>query len=1026
MNLAEPFNELEFKAFVTNLLPDFQKSEQEVNVVNTSFDRIQKLGESPSLLTSVFIFKGKTNLESRVTLSKESFRVLKKYSIYRALIVYINEEDSIWRLSLLVASPMFDESGKVVVAFSNPRRFSYLLGPKSKIQTPTKMLLMKGKAESFEDLKSRFSIEVVNDEFFSSIAKLFDRLTGYSMYKPEMKYPGDNLSRNQYSVRLIGRLVFCWFLKEKKDESGKSLIDHQSISYESVKKNRNYLHTVVNPLFFEVLNTPVELRKENVPTYMSSIPFLNGGLFEPKKDEYYLGGKNKNSAIVINDKWFEDLFALFETYNFTVDENSSVDVDISIDPEMLGRIFENLLARIDPITGENIRSMTGSYYTPREIVDRMVDSSLMSHINQKLGIKVEKLNALFSNDLQDDLKNPLLPEEVDKILGLLGDIKVLDPACGSGAFPIGAMQRIVFVLGRLDPDAHKWLDQQIAKLPPELQRSIKIQYAAQNLDYVRKLTVIRSSIYGIDIQPVAIEIAKLRCFLTLIVNQDVSARKGNRGIQPLPNLDFKFVCADSLIPLVESVNIFGGDLEIVEQVQAIRTRYFATDSLKEKEKLKQDYVDLLMQQSNDFEDASRIGQMKTFNPFDAESVASFFDSEFFFGFQKFNIILGNPPYIDLKLMTRVMPETRKKLTSIYESAIGSWDLFIIFIEMSLKVLDRDGVVSMIVKNQLLESGYAKVIRRIMGEFRIDSIIDYSAVQVFKSASVYPIVFQLTKTKTKLPVLVEISSSSAEKYEIAYVHQDKFYREANWGVFFASKENREFVDSFQNFKRLRDYTEVAEICPASMPHEAYDLLPLVKDLSHLNKSTKKYRKLINTGTIDPFEILWGKRHTRYLKSKFEKPIILDKDLEALSERRLAQSKMLKIIISGMAQRIEAVLDVKGEYLAGIATVIIVASDFENEDWFKYVTGILNSALISRWFTSNFNVTMAGGFLSIKQDQIKQIPIAEGTSNQRKKMIELVDQLHNLTEDNSEEKVNLLVKLEKLTRDIYGMKLTDKTR
>lgn len=1011
-----------FVAFNSQLFEDFVYDLRKVEFENSDFIGINLLGYSPVTDVHFFEMVTKKNVEHKVTLTRNSFRILKSIGVFNALVAFRTEGSSSWRLSLMTSQPTFTD-GQLLTKLSNPRRFSYLLGPGSKILTPTKMLLNKGRISSLEELQSRFSIEVVNDAFFSSISELFDRLVGENGGTPEMHYPGDKVARNQYAVRLIGRLVFCWFLKEKQDEKGSRLISDKYFSSSSISANANFLQSVVNPLFFEALNTPSEERIANLPKELFDAPFLNGGLFEAKEDEFYFGYQNNENRIAIEDLWFKDLFNLFETYNFTVDENSSVEVDISIDPEMLGRIFENLLARIDPITGENIRSMTGSYYTPREIVDRMVDSSLITHIHQKLDINQDKLRALFSHDLEDDEIHPLSPNEVEKILELLGDVKVLDPACGSGAFPIGAMQRIVFALGRLDPDAQKWLEQQIAKLPSELRFSIKSQYNSQNLDYVRKLTVIRSSIFGIDIQPVAIEIAKLRCFLTLIVDQTVSSKRKNRGIQPLPNLDFKFIAADSLIPLVESANIFGGDLDVVDEVQEIRAQYFATENIKQKETLKQSYVDLLVRQTGDFEGESRIGQLKTFHPFDAESTASFFDTEFFFGFSNFNIVLGNPPYIDLKLMTRVMPEARQKINALYDSATGSWDLFVIFIERSLNLLEKDGVVSMIVKNQLLESGYSKAIRRIMGKYRVDSIIDYSAVQVFKSAAVYPVVFQVTKTTQKSPVLIEVATPSLEDNEISLIEKDVFYSELNWGSFFTSKANRDFTEKFSHFKKLSDFPEIAEICPASMPYEAYEFVPFLRESSDINRNVKKFRRLINTGTIDPLQTLWGERQTRYLKSSYLEPVILDKDIEAVSPRRLDQAKSLKIVIAGMSKRIEAFLDLSGEYMAGIATVIVVASDNADSENFKYLAGILNSTLVSRWFTSNFNVTMAGGFLSIKQDQIKQIPIAEGTKSQRRKMIELVSKIQRLSPKDELERTDLQGKLDLLTEEIYSLQSSE---
>ena len=191
--------------------------------------------------------------------------------------------------------------------------------------------------------------------------------------------------------------MFCWFLKEKKSASGISLVPDEILCNFAVKSNPNYYHNILEPLFFELLNTEWSkrvgnafIRSEN--KLSSQIPYLNGGLFTPHLDDNY----KKVGIITIPNVWFEILFSLLERYNFTVDENSSYDIELSIDPEMLGRIFENLLAEINPETGESARKSTGSFYTPREVVDYMVDSSLLAYLKEKTGILEEKIQNTIS------------------------------------------------------------------------------------------------------------------------------------------------------------------------------------------------------------------------------------------------------------------------------------------------------------------------------------------------------------------------------------------------------------------------------------------------------------------------------------------------------------------------------------------------------------------------------------------------------------------------------------------------------
>jgi hypothetical protein len=277
------------------------------------------------------------------------------------------------------------------------------------------------------------------------------------------------------------------------------------LSFEASNTIEDYYHKILEPIFFEVLNKPIKTRKDAfINDLFSAIPYLNGGLFSPHEDDFFNYNEGKqainHNMVVLPDSWFISLFDVLETYNFTIDENTSFDEELSIDPEMLGRIFENLLAEINPDTGESIRKSTGSYYTPRVIVDYMVDESLKLYLNEKTKIDKEKLRALISYDLADDDSNPLNDEEKDRITQALGSIKILDPACGSGAFPIGMLQKIVFILQQIDQHGQLWFKKQIQNTPIELRKVIEREFQEKNFDYIRKLGIIRENIYGIDIQ----------------------------------------------------------------------------------------------------------------------------------------------------------------------------------------------------------------------------------------------------------------------------------------------------------------------------------------------------------------------------------------------------------------------------------------------------------------------------------------------------------------------------------------------
>jgi adenine-specific DNA-methyltransferase len=224
------------------------------------------------------------------------------------------------------------------------------------------------------------------------------------------------------------------------------------------------------------------------------IPYLNGGLFSQHEEDYYKLGNGEQSiyhnTLIVPDTWIMGLFETLETYNFTIDENTSFDEELSIDPEMLGRIFENLLAEINPETGESARKSTGSYYTPRVIVNYMIDESLFLYLKEKTNIEESKLRSLISYDLEDDNINLVSDMEKNKVSQALGSVKILDPACGSGAFPIGALQKIVFILQQIDQDGQLWFKKQIQNTPIELRKVIEREFKEKNFDYIRKLGII--------------------------------------------------------------------------------------------------------------------------------------------------------------------------------------------------------------------------------------------------------------------------------------------------------------------------------------------------------------------------------------------------------------------------------------------------------------------------------------------------------------------------------------------------------
>ncbi|RQW06787.1 SAM-dependent DNA methyltransferase, partial [candidate division KSB1 bacterium] len=420
------------------------------------------LGADDALNLGVFEIEHESENDPRVTLSRESFRAVSAFGFKRGLCAFKSKTSPNWRLSLVTMESKIDsQKGRIIKEYSNPRRLSFFMGNAAKVATPTRFL--DKKIADFDDLLSRFSIEVVNKQFYNDIARKFTQLVGGDRTIGSESIHADAALRlpsvishevhQQFGVRLIGRLVFCWFLKKK------GLIPEEILNSGDVEKQ--YYHHVVEPLFFQVLNKPAKDRSESYQKApWRQIPFLNGGLFEAKNSDYYLFDEGTElskhiNTVVVPDEWLKGFIEILETYNFTIDENNTIDIDLSIDPEMLGRIFENLLAELNPETGETARKETGSFYTPRQIVDYMVSTSIKLYLKEKAKLDDTLLDKLLD---YNEPENPLDDAQTDNVIDALHNLKILDPACGSGAFPMGILQHVLLVLSKIDPKSEKWLD----------------------------------------------------------------------------------------------------------------------------------------------------------------------------------------------------------------------------------------------------------------------------------------------------------------------------------------------------------------------------------------------------------------------------------------------------------------------------------------------------------------------------------------------------------------------------------------
>lgn len=524
------------------------------------------------------------------------------------------------------------------------------------------------KRELHNILWDSFDISPLNKKFYIGISERFNTLRQYLV--------NENIFDEKHSAffanRLLGRIIFCWFL----DKKGIINSELEYFDSKSFSDDNEYYKKKLEKLFFEVLNTPIEERRAGDNT----TPFLNGGLFEARENDLY-----RDSKLTFPKNYFDNLYDFLLSYNFTTDESTSQFQQVAIDPEMLGRIFENLLAEITEETGEQARKAKGAFYTPREIVDYMCKESLKEYLKTKIKedeYRDERILQLVEGPIRNfedqarNWRNKWKPYKED-VIKALDELKILDPACGSGAFPIGMLQLLVLVYERLD---------------------------ARFDSYKTKLRIIEKNIYGIDIEPMAVEIARLRTWLSIIVDEESDSKK----IKPLPNLEFKFVCANSLIDLDRDTTVLGDDPSLDSKLQNIRDAYFNTESLNKKRKLRLEYEKLVSKQKNLFGESLRSKQLKTYRPFDNESSAEFFNSEFMFGVENVDIVIGNPPYVQLQSMDTTKKDILKSQN--YQTYVATGDLYCLFYERGWELLKDNGILSFITSNKWMRAGYGKTIR----------------------------------------------------------------------------------------------------------------------------------------------------------------------------------------------------------------------------------------------------------------------------------------------------------------------------
>jgi type I restriction-modification system DNA methylase subunit len=779
----------------------------------------------------------------------------------------------------------------------------------------------------------------------------------------------------QFTNRLLGRIIFSWFLNKK------GLIS-KSIGYfdcESFTSATDYYKSRLEPLFFEVFNKQISER-----TFLDELtPYLNGGLFEIRKTDLYRSKKLDFPA-----DFFDSLYSFFQSYNFTTDESTSQFQQVAIDPEMLGRIFENLLAEITEDTGDQARKAKGAFYTPREIVDYMCRESIKRYLENKIQVdnflsqRLYQLIDAPDREFQDQDHNwrrDWKPYK-ERILSALDEIRVLDPACGSGAFPMGMMHLLVRIYERLEPrfDFHK-----------------------------AKLQILEKNIYGIDIEPMAIEISRLRAWLSIVVDADPTTH----AVQPLPNLDFKFVCANTLT-LLDSQNaiMFGEDAELATKLSSIREKYFKTELPEKKAKLRNSYEALVNKEAGLFGDSVRTTQLKTYRPFNSDETADFFDSEQMFGFKKFDVVIANPPYINSQMMVKNgQKEFRDYITKNYRFAKGNWDIYIPFFERGIELLSNEGVLIFITPDKWLSKRFGDALRE--GIFsRIESVM-IAGRNVFTSASVDSII-TLVNSKESASVKIlghdgfksylrreELKSNLAKPYVLDYLFS-------------------EHVDLLNRIGRDSAVLNSIAHCETSVfINDAYRLKPLIFELTG-DFDPNIHFKLVNTGTISKYFNRWGVSEITYLGKKYLRPTINRKDFNDLFANAYSlKSSRPKLIVKGL-NLLDACLDGSGEVVPGIPTLIVQSNDEEN---LLFAMAIINSKFASFYLKERFPASSYNQGTTFTVDMINGLPIPRNIDRKKKEnILSLVRKVLDLkTQNIGTETLYLESKLDSEIFEIYKL-------
>ena len=994
---------------------DLQAMAQRTGIKSAILYGLVQIGTTEIYIYDVTVSDRVIMRRNRVGIQQLIRKIMETYTSAFIIFHYEDSESWDWRFSFC------QKDDKEV---TEAKRYTFLLGPDQSCRTAAEnfqKLINKHGEISRDDIVQAFDVAALSDEFFGKYKAQYEKFCNYiydncedeSLFGYEFAEWDEKLIRD-YVKKLLGRIVFLHFLQKKGwlgvpldgewGDGDKQFMKHL-FEASSQKQKDNYLDCVLEPLFAEALNT---LRTDDIFDLKVKgfrnirIPYLNGGLFERDMlDE----PKSTFPA-----SYFDDLFEFFYQYNFTIDENDPNDAEVGIDPEMLGRIFENLL--------EDNKDK-GAFYTPKEIVQYMCRESLIAYLQTD----VKKDSA--SNTIRQFVyyyDSTLLPEELKEVLDKkLKDVKICDPAIGSGAFPMGLLRELYNCRKAIEG-----IDDE---------KAVNI-----------KTHIIQNNIYGVDIEKGAVDIARLRFWLALIVDEQAP--------HALPNLDFKIMQGNSLLEQFEGVDLSGMSLNEQEQKRTRKGKawqaYFAFDE--------QDALANIQHAIKEYYNSDNHAQKVVLRNVINENVRNYIltlkgctpdirqkikelpipNDKFFLWhiyfkevFDKggFDIVIGNPPYINVQLMSEEDKTLYKKL---FSSFFKRCDIFALFIENGLSLSSSDGILTYIIPSVIHSNlSYQKIRDMILNKHWLAEVC-YTGGKVFNAPTVDTTIIRCNKHGNDKIILKDAVNFSCHKiYEVDKDYFSQFQNVISIGernTIYDKLFNKDFITIGSAFTVFQGI--VTGNNPAFIFENEDDALAHGVD-------TVLLHPLCHGRDIGRYEIKSRERRILYIDNSIDiedypntKKWLLDFK-EQLSKRREAKKGVIswyglqwprvkseldikeKILIQrtrneALKQRIIATIDEEGVY--GMEGIYFIITKDEGVSLY-FLLGILNSKLMNYLFATKFLN------LAIKAEYLKQVMIPSASD---KNIITLVKEILQTKRMNSGTDTSSLEhEIDQLVYQLYGL-------